>query len=151
VVSYTEAWLNTFLTKEPVSFNTQGKPRARETAIQYYMFPIYTALKTGARLSEILGLNQDSINNNTIRIDKTWDYKYTKDYAPTKNLSSVRTIVIDQDWLTLLAKFEQWRSIYDTIQPHAPYFVATDRNPVNSTVNETLRRVLTACGVPDHL
>lgn len=42
---------------------------------------------TGARLGEIMAVTFDSINfeKKTLRIDKSWDYKYTKDFKNTKN------------------------------------------------------------------
>lgn len=51
---------------------------------------------TGARYSELLGLTWDDVDlkNNTIDINKTYDYNITHTFKPTKTDSSVRVINI---------------------------------------------------------
>ncbi|MCD5454116.1 tyrosine-type recombinase/integrase [Lactobacillus delbrueckii subsp. lactis] len=54
--------------------------------------------KTGLRFNEALGLTKEDIDleQQTINVDKTWDYKsYTGSFKPTKNASSVRKVPID--------------------------------------------------------
>ena len=58
---------------------------------------IYVAALTGMRYAEIAALTPDHINfsNNTIKVDRTWDYKYRTGFKPTKNKASQRLIPID--------------------------------------------------------
>ncbi|NRD80342.1 site-specific integrase [Bacillus sp. BRMEA1] len=65
---------------------------------------ILFAITTGARIGEIIGLTWDCVNfeNQTITINKTWDYKYTNDFSSTKNYASMRTITIDKETCDLL-------------------------------------------------
>ncbi|HAO5955291.1 TPA: tyrosine-type recombinase/integrase, partial [Listeria monocytogenes] len=55
---------------------------------------ILLQLSTGSRFAEACGLTWDCVDfsNNTITINKTWDYKYTKGFSNTKNYASERTI-----------------------------------------------------------
>lgn len=65
---------------------------------------ILFGLSTGARYSEIIGLTWDCVNfeEKTIKINKTWDYKYNFTFSSTKNYQSKRTIPIDEHTLKLL-------------------------------------------------
>ncbi|OQP16203.1 tyrosine-type recombinase/integrase [Geobacillus zalihae] len=70
---------------------------------------ILFALATGARFSEILGLTWDCIDfkNRMVTINKTWDYKFTNDFADTKTYSSKRTIKIDEDTCKILKELRK--------------------------------------------
>lgn len=70
---------------------------------------ILFALATGARFSEILGLTWDCIDfkNKMVTINKTWDYKFTNDFADTKTYSSKRTIKIDEDTCKMLKELRK--------------------------------------------
>ncbi|KRO26089.1 tyrosine-type recombinase/integrase [Lactiplantibacillus fabifermentans] len=70
---------------------------------------ILTGLLTGARYSEIAGLTWDDIDfqNQTIRIDKTLDYKGPGDFLPTKTQASNRTITIPPTLIKVLTTLQQ--------------------------------------------
>lgn len=58
-----------------------GPRRSVQTSHQISNMVKFVGLKTGARLSEILGITKDDISfeADTINIDKTWDYKGDED------------------------------------------------------------------------
>lgn len=62
------------------------------------------AAATGARFSEIMGMTWDCVDfkNQTITINKAWDYKDKNDFGDTKNYDSKRTITIDEDTCNML-------------------------------------------------
>ena len=65
---------------------------------------ILFAIASGARFSEIAGLTWDCVDfkNNTITINKAWDFYDKKDFGSTKNFSSKRTITIDKETMKML-------------------------------------------------
>lgn len=68
---------------------------------------IYIAALTGMRYAEIAALTPDHINflNNTIQVDRTWDYKYRSGFKPTKNTASSRVIAIDSNTANVLQTY----------------------------------------------
>lgn len=60
-------------------------------------------LATGARIGELMALTFDRIDYDkmTITIDRTWDYKFTNHFAPTKNKKE-RTISVDPQTMKLM-------------------------------------------------
>lgn len=93
---------------------------------------ILIAAYTGARFGEILGLNWNGIDrvNNSLTINKTWQYKLTPPtYGPTKNHEE-RTIVIPNKLIEIL----------DTIPRVNEKIIS---QPITSTaVNKSLRHIL---------
>ncbi|WP_373706111.1 tyrosine-type recombinase/integrase [Jeotgalibaca porci] len=86
---------------------------------------ILLGLASGVRFSEALGLTWDDIDfkNKTINITKSFDYKNTLNFKPTKNKSSIRKIKIDDETINYL---KRWR-IYQ-----AEWFLKTGiRNKLN--------------------
>lgn len=69
---------------------------------------IFVAYATGVRFSEALGLTWDDIDfeENTISINKTFDYKYKFNFKPTKSKNSMRTLKIDPDTMNYLKKWK---------------------------------------------
>ena len=61
---------------------------------------------TGARIGEIMALTFDSFDfeKETLTINKGWDYKYTNDFADTKN-GVHRIIDLDKDTIRLIRPF----------------------------------------------
>lgn len=101
------------------------------TDISHYI--ILIACYTGARFSEILGLNWTDLDrtNKTLSINKTWLYKLREPtYGPTKN-HETRTIVIPDECIELI----------DTISIINERIIGS---PVSSNaVNKSLKRLLT--------
>lgn len=93
--------------------------------------------KTGMRFAEGLALQKKDFNfkNQTLVIDKTWNYKDGGGFSPTKNTSSVRTIKLD--WKTCI-QFEQ---ILSNLNDDDMVFLKSEDVAVyNSTLNDILER-----------
>ncbi|GHN20378.1 site-specific integrase [Lactobacillus delbrueckii subsp. lactis] len=91
--------------------------------------------KTGLRFSEALGLTKEDIDleQQTINVDKTWDYKsYTGSFKPTKNASSVRKVPID--WKLAM----QLNQVIQDLPNGEPIFA--QKRVFNSTVNNLLKK-----------
>lgn len=95
---------------------------------------ILVIAKTGIRFSEALGLTPKDFDyaNQTISINKTWDYKGEGGFQETKNKSSMRKVQID--WRTVT----QFAGLLKDKDLDKPIFV--EDKTYNSTINHTLNR-----------
>lgn len=112
------------------------------------------AIATGARFSEIMGMTWDCVDfkNQTITINKAWDFKDTKDFGDTKNYDSKRTITIDSDTSEMLKdlKLKQNELALQTGLRNIKNlcFINTRMNLVtNNAVNKTLKNLCHKIGV----
>jgi integrase len=99
--------------------------------------------KTGLRFSEALGLTKEDIDleQQTINVDKTWDYKsYTGSFKPTKNASSVRKVPID--WKLAM----QLNQVIQNLPNGEPIFA--QKRVFNSTVNNLLKKHCEELNIP---
>lgn len=103
---------------------------------------ILTAIYTGARIGEILALTWNDIDfeNNTISINKSWDYHFGTGFKPTKTPTSIRTISVSPlllDW------------IKDLQSNNNEMVFANQRGtiPTPTAVNKMLRKLLKECGL----
>lgn len=98
--------------------------------------------KTGMRFSEALALTPKDFDfsHQSLIVDKTWDYKGSGGFLPTKNRSSVRKIQLD--WQTIIKFSELIKGLPDD----KPIFV-TGR-VFNSTINGILERYCKKLGIP---
>lgn len=96
---------------------------------------IMLVAKTGIRLSEALAITpQDfDFSHQMLSINKTWDYKGSGGFRPTKNQSSVRKIQID--WQTVM----QFSELSKSLAQDKPIFVFKEKI-YNSTINGVLAR-----------
>jgi integrase len=103
---------------------------------------IMLVAKTGMRFSEALAITPSDFDfsRQTLSISKTWDYKGTGGFLPTKNNSSVRKIQID--W-QIVVKFSE---LIKGMPEDKPIFVG-EKKIYNSTVNGILARHCKACGI----
>ena len=76
----------------------------------------------------------------TISINKTWDYKNSTGFLPTKNFTSNRKIQID--WQTVI----QFTELLRGLPEGEPIFV--HGKVWNSTPNKRLERHCIHCGIP---
>lgn len=98
--------------------------------------------KTGMRFSEALALTPKDFDfsHQSLIVDKTWDYKGTGGFLPTKNRSSVRKIQLD--WQTIIKFSELIKGLPDD----KPIFVKG--RVFNSTINGVLERYCKKLGIP---
>lgn len=96
---------------------------------------ILLVAKTGMRFSEALALTPKDFDfaHQTLSISKTWDYKGSGGFLPTKNKSSVRKIQID--WQTVI----QFSELVKGLPENEPIFIKK-ACVYNSTVNDILAR-----------
>ena len=109
-----------------------------------YDWMILLAIKTGMRLEELLGLTVENFNfqNMTIKIEKAFDYKYTQEFVPTKNKTSMRTIKMD--WKTGM----QFQNLLQGTEPEDRVF-DFKKKFYASTINDYLRRECRQAHVPE--
>ena len=103
---------------------------------------IFIIAKTGMRFSEALALTPKDFDfsHQSLIVNKTWDYKGSGGFLPTKNKSSVRKIQLD--WQTIIKFSELIRDLPED----EPIFV---KGPVySSTVNDRLERYCKDLGIP---
>ena len=98
--------------------------------------------KTGMRFSEALALTPKDFDfsHQSLIVDKTWDYKGSGGFLPTKNRSSVRKIQLD--WQTIIKFSELIKGLPDD----KPIFV--NGRVFNSTINGVLERYCKKLGIP---
>lgn len=103
---------------------------------------ILLVAKTGMRFSEALAVTPSDFDfrQQSLSVNKTWDYKGEGGFLPAKNRSSIRKIPID--WQTVI----QFSDLIRSLPPQQPIFV--HGKIYNSTVNERLARLCKRCGIP---
>ncbi len=103
---------------------------------------ILLVAKTGLRFSEALALTPKDFDfgNQTLSVNKTWDYKGEGGFMPTKNRSSVRKIQID--WRLVM----QFSELVKGLPEDEPIFVC--KKVYNSTVNDILCRYCKDANIP---
>lgn len=105
-------------------------------------------LATGMRVGEVMALQFKDIDflHNQISINKKWDYKFTNDFAPTKNKES-RTIAIDKDTLKIIRPFYDYQ-MNQKVQDHKQRLFASKRTvPSVDAVNGMLQRACKRAGI----
>ncbi|WP_315306470.1 site-specific integrase [Enterococcus devriesei] len=117
--------------------------------------PILTIIAgvTGFRFSELLGLTWNDVDfeNNTLDVNKTWNYKL-KQWAPTKNESSMRKIPIDSHSMQLLKvhKAEQellFEKFSITNSNDFIFYNSKDGIVSSNAVNKYLKKKLKELGI----
>jgi len=101
--------------------------------------------KTGMRFSEALAITSDDFDfsHQVLNVDKTWNYKGTGGFLPTKNKSSVRKIQLD--WQLII----QFSELIKTVEKGSPIFLKKNKRIYNSTINAVLTRHCRAAGIQE--
>lgn len=106
--------------------------------------------QTGMRFEEADGLTWDCIDfdNETIRINKTWNYSHKPyGFGPTKNKSSNRSIFVDKNTMGVLRKLKALNSQRQLMRPGFNennlvfYRIETKRPISNDATNEQLKKL----------
>lgn len=99
--------------------------------------------KTGIRFSEALAITPKDFDfsHQMLSISKTWDYKGSGGFLPTKNASSVRKIQID--WQTVI----QFAELVKNLPNDKPIFLLKEKI-YNSTINDILERHCRKANLP---
>lgn len=131
--------------KEPPLISLGGSLQNSQQ-IMYMM--IFIAMKTGARLSEFAGLTRSDVlyDKNSLNIDKSWDYKgIAKEgskFQPTKNIASIREVIVDNETMDLLKKYTEWLDQHQIETQEKTLFMIEGLRLHNSTTNDHLVRLL---------
>lgn len=117
-------------------------------------YMILLSAATGVRFAEALGLTWDDIDliNNTININKTWDYKLNRGFVPTKNESSNRIIDIDDQIIEILKQYQQDQQEFfsknNIVNKNNLVFYSAINGPITSNaVNKTLKKLQIQAGI----
>lgn len=113
----------------------------------YYML-IFIALKTGARLGEVLGLTSEDVLPGTkeLIIEKSWEYT-NRGFKPTKNEASVRNTIVDEETISTLKQYVQWRDRYLETDENT-LFILKNYRMHSSQLNKTLADILKGLAIP---
>lgn len=108
-----------------------------------YDWLILLIAKTGMRFSEAIALTPADFDfaKQTLSINKTWNYKGSGGFQPTKNKSSIRKIQLD--WMVV----SQFSSLVKNMPSDEPIFINKD-SIFNSTINNILARHCLKAKVP---
>ncbi|WP_056989643.1 tyrosine-type recombinase/integrase [Lacticaseibacillus camelliae] len=107
---------------------------------------IYIAAVTGMRYAEILGITPKDFDpiSQSLRINKTWDYKYRTGFKKTKNQASIRTIRIDVRTIQLVKEHIETNNIGRS----TPLFLTDGIAPVSAQINKVLTDKLNSINIP---
>lgn len=112
-------------------------------------------MATGARIGEVMAATFDSLNfsNNTFEINKSWDYKDSFGFKPTKNKEN-RTISVDDSTMALLKPFVDQvkrNNLKNGVKNrHRLIFVGEGVNPLTvEAVNKCLKGACRKAGIPE--
>jgi integrase len=107
---------------------------------------IYIAAVTGMRYAEVAGITRDAIDfsNQTISINKTWDYKYRTGFKKTKTAASVRIVTVDTNTISVLKQYLSFNSVDD----FHPIFLVNHRILVSAQINQVLKSKLKELSLP---
>lgn len=101
--------------------------------------------KTGIRFSEALAVTPNDFDfpHQSLNINKTWDYKDSGGFLPTKNQSSVRKVKLD--WQTVI----QFSELIKDLPEDKPIFVKENTKIYNSTINSRLACLCKKSNIPE--
>ncbi len=105
-------------------------------------------LATGMRISEVMALQFKDFNflNNYIDINKSWDYKETLDFKPTKNRET-RIISVDKKTMKLMKDFYDYQLSQKVVDNKQRIFAVNGKVPDVNSINRALKRACKRAGI----
>jgi len=105
-------------------------------------------LATGMRISEVMALQFKDFNflNNLIDINKSWDYKETNDFKPTKNKES-RIISVDKKTMDIIKDLYDHQLSQKIVDSKQRLFAVNGKIPSLNAINKTLKRACKRAGI----
>jgi len=125
-------------------------PGCNPVTVQAKLMTLSILLHTGCRFAEAIGLTMKDIHEDSISINKTWDYKNLTGYNKTKNDSSVRTEFVDDLLIRQIHEYNNWKTKYfgDT---EYPIVVEPNTFVYSDTYNAFFRRLQKKYGITANL
>lgn len=113
-------------------------------------YMIILQLATGMRISEVMALQFKDFNflNNLVDINKSWDYKETLDFKPTKNRET-RIITVDKTTMKIMKEFYDYQLSHKIIDSKQRMFAVNGKIPDINSVNKTLKRACKRAGIQE--
>lgn len=143
--NYLDERLNELLAQTPKILKGS---RATKLDFQTEYILISIACHTGARYAEILGITFRDVLDNSIKIDKTWNYRANVGgFKDTKNIYSIRNVQVDKTIIRQIRKYWAWKNQFINADPKMPLWYQDDLNMCNSTLNKILRRTQKKLGI----
>lgn len=105
-------------------------------------------LATGMRIGEVMALQFKDFNflKNYVNVDKSWDYKETLDFQPTKNRET-RVISLDTKTTKIMKDFYDYQLSHKIIDSKQRMFAVHGKIPDVNAVNKTLKRACKRAGI----
>src|SRR5699024_6196121 len=121
-------------------------------SLAYYV--ILLGLTSGMRFAEMVGLTEKDFDfkNQTITVNKTWGYyaEMEREFGPTKNKQSIRTIRMDKGTMDLFEDLFKKRKKHEENKYNLVFFNNPDtlyKVISNSYVNRVLKRLLNTLNI----
>ena len=98
--------------------------------------------------SEVMALQFKDFNflNNYIDINKSWDYKETLDFKPTKNRET-RIISVDKKTMKLMKDFYDYQLSQKVVDNKQRIFAVNGKVPDVNSINRALKRACKRAGI----
>ncbi|WP_424350047.1 site-specific integrase [Latilactobacillus sp. 5-91] len=140
--SYLDFKLDEMLDKEPVyeDKSLHINSRSKTQTIQNKLLILSIAIHTGMRFAEVLGITEDCVFDDKIKVNKTWDYKTFSGFIPTKNRASLRDVAVDQTIVGLIRRYIKFKhNFFPKADLNLPIFLeCKDTVFYNDVVNSNL-------------
>lgn len=107
-------------------------------------------LATGMRISEVMALQFKDFNflKNYVNVDKSWNYKETLDFQPTKNRET-RVISVDKQTMDIMKQIYDFQLSQKIVDSKHRVFAVNGKIPDVNSVNKTLKRACRRAGIPE--
>lgn len=146
--SYVDFKLDELLGGKPIYGGKDGSVKKLSMSDQTKLMIISVGIHTGARFGEILGFKFSDVTNAGININKTWNYHRTGGFRNTKNLGSIRNLMIDDTLYNLLIRYNKFKNKNDIPNDSNRPLLNENTRIHDSVINEFLNKVEKKLGLP---